>query len=77
MQRLYSVTVRGKNSEWCWYRHGTPEHAADWRADGLEVVEIVNEGPGWVIGFGLLKPWCWLQDLLSGRSFEEWFYGKR
>ena len=35
---------------------------ADWRADGLEIDEIVNVIPEWAVAAGLLRPWVQVQD---------------
>lgn len=67
MKRLYTINVPGRNQTWGWYRWGTPEHAADWRADGLEVFEVVNTIPAWIVQFGLTRLWVALEDFLLGR----------
>ena len=46
-------------------RPGTPEHAADWRADGLDVVEIEYTIPEWVVAAGLVKPWVFGVDIIK------------
>lgn len=63
MTRTYSVTVRGKQHEWSFRVQATEEHVADWRADGLEVFELVNTVPVWVNDIGLTRAWVFLQDL--------------
>ncbi|GIW32420.1 MAG: hypothetical protein KatS3mg071_2594 [Meiothermus sp.] len=65
--RLYQLEVRGQHKTWGWYRWGTPEHAADWRADGLEVTEVLNVIPTWVVRLGLTRLWVRLEDFLLGR----------
>ncbi len=65
--RLYQLEVRGQHKTWGWYRWGTPEHAADWRADGLEVNEVLNVIPVWVVRLGLARLWVRLEDFFLGR----------
>ena len=63
-KRLYSLTVRGKQHEWCFdVRVADPRYLKLWRDDGLEIDEIANTFPQWVEQLGLTKPWCWLQDV--------------
>ena len=59
----HSITVRGRQSTWCFDVYATSADVATWRADGLEVDELVNTIPDWIAGMGLARPWCWLQDL--------------
>lgn len=61
MKRHYSITVRGASSEWCFDVYAKPEHVEDWRADGLEVDEVVNTIPEWAPP----KLWCFIQDILT------------
>jgi hypothetical protein len=57
------VTVRGKSSEWCIQSHLSAEAIADMRADGLDIIVPQNMIPMWVAESGLVRPWCFLQDL--------------
>ncbi len=65
MSAKYSISVRGKHREWAFTVRGTPEHAADWRADGLDVVEIEYTIPAWVVAAGLVTPWVFGADIIK------------
>ena len=41
----YSLTVRGKRRRWSFEIAARPEYLEAWRADGLDVDEIVEEVP--------------------------------
>ena len=45
MKKLLSVTVRGRDNEYCFTFYGDPRHLESWRADGLEVYEVCNVIP--------------------------------
>jgi len=62
MKRKYHVTVKGCEREWGFTVVGEPEHAEDWRADGLEVDEICNSIPLWVRHEPMLTIWILAQD---------------
>lgn len=57
----YTITIRGKWKTWSFPVSGTPEYAAQWRADGLEIDELVHTIPARAVYMGLLRPWCALQ----------------
>ncbi|GEM81907.1 hypothetical protein [Meiothermus hypogaeus] len=67
MKRLYTIEVQGRHHSWGWYAWGTPQDVADWRADGLEVFEVLNVIPDWVVRLGLTRIWVAVEDLLVGR----------
>lgn len=62
----FTVTVRGKMSEWS--VRVPPEQAAAMREDGFEVHEIVNTIPEWVVNVGLQRIWCAAQDIWNWPS---------
>lgn len=62
MNRLYSITVVGRDKTWGFPVKGTEQDAQDWRDDGLEVWELTNTVPVWAQRLGLTKPWCGVQD---------------
>lgn len=66
--KLLSITVRGNGYAWDFEFMGDPAYIAEWRADGLEISEVVNVIPEWVVNVGLLKPWCFMQDLLGFKN---------
>ena len=58
-----TLFVKGKHKRWSFRVTGTPQHLADWRADGLEVDEVVNTIPTWAP----CRLWCWAQDVFRFR----------
>lgn len=67
-KKLMCVDVRGNRKQWGFMFYGDPKHLADWRADGLVVDEVENIIPEWVVDLGLVRPWCFLQDLLNFKN---------
>jgi hypothetical protein len=63
MTRLYSITIRGTQRTWSHLVWAKPEHAEEWRQDGIEVDEVLYIVPDWVQIMGLTRPWCWLQKI--------------
>lgn len=41
-QQLLSIAVTGRSKAWTFEFMGDPKHLAAWRADGLEVDEVVE-----------------------------------
>lgn len=64
MRTRWAITVRGREHRWVFNIKARPEYVEAWREDGLDISEVVNSGPMWVVWLGLLRPWCWLQDRL-------------
>jgi hypothetical protein len=62
MNQTLSVTVKGKRHTWAFNFKGDPQYIAEWTADGLEVVEVVNSVPAWAVRLGLLRSWVRVQD---------------
>jgi hypothetical protein len=62
-RKLMSVHVRGDRRDWGFNFYGDPAHLEDWRGDGLEVYEVENVIPAWVVALGVVRPFCFLQDL--------------
>mgnify|MGYP000973491095 CR=1 FL=1 len=63
--KLMTVTIHGCNRTWAFPFYGDPQHIPDWRADGLEIHEVLNIVPLWVQRLGLVRPWCAVQDLFN------------
>ena len=66
-----SIEVRGKSKEWSFEFYGDPSYLKEWREDDLEINEIINTIPEWVVGFGLIRPWIFFQDLFNFRFRKE------
>jgi len=67
-KKLLSINVRGKKDTWGFEFYGDPKLIDEWRADGLDVIEIANLIPAWVVDLGLTRPWNRLQSLLNFRN---------
>jgi hypothetical protein len=66
-----TVTVRGSTSKWVFGPF--PARRTDieeWRADGLEVDELINSIPEWLPS-GLTSAWCRLEDLWRLRFLQK------
>lgn len=67
-KKLFSVTVRGNRHTWSFHFYGDSSNLQTWRDDGLEIDEIINTIPEWAVDLGLLRPWCFFQDLFHFRN---------
>lgn len=67
MKRRYGVMVQGKRDKWMFPIDAKPEHAADWKADGLEVIEIAGTVPAWLPHWAT-RIWCFLEDCFYFRN---------
>jgi hypothetical protein len=67
-KKLMIANVRGKQSTWGFSFYGDPKHIEEWRADGLDVIEIANVIPEWIAELGLTRAWCFAQDVFNFRS---------
>ncbi len=68
MKKLMEIEVHGKTCKWGFIFEGDPKYLDDWRADGLVVDEVVNIIPEWVADIGMVRPWCFVQDLLNFKN---------
>ncbi len=69
---LASITIRGKQSTWAVNWHATPDEIEAMRADGIEVFEIENIIPAWVVDAGLTRTFVFFQDLWNFKNpFKE------
>lgn len=59
----YAITVRGRHKTWSFPVKIDPKYLGDYRGDGLIIDEVVNVIPERVQRMGLLRPWCWAQDI--------------
>ena len=67
-KKLMSITVRGKKKEWSFDFYADPKYWPDWEEDGLEVYQVQNQIPTWVVNLGLMRAWCFLQDLFNFKN---------
>lgn len=75
MKDRFALIVRGRKHEWVFNIWAEPKCVEDWRADGLTVDRVLNEFPQWVAILGLVKLWCFIEDLYYFRN--PWKDGKR
>jgi len=68
MSKLLSITVKGKNHNWSFNFYDDPKYLKEWRQDGLDIVEIENTIPLWVVDFKLTKAWCFFQDIFNFKN---------
>jgi hypothetical protein len=68
MKKLYALTVRGRQREWSFHVDVDPRYVPEWRADGLEIDEIVNTIPEWIVDLHLTRVWCFCQDIFNFRN---------
>lgn len=66
--KLLGINVKGKTKTWGFAFMQDPKLIEEWRADGLDVFEIEAVIPAWVADLGLVRPWCFLQDLFNFRN---------
>ena len=69
-KKILEVQVCGKNCKWGFQFTGDTKYLPEWRADGLEINEIVNIIPEWVVDVGLTRLWCLVQDVLYGSWWD-------
>ena len=67
-KKLLSIEVRGKHHNWSFNFYADPKYIEEWRADGLEIGEICNTIPTWVVDIGLVRPWCFMQDVFNFKN---------
>lgn len=66
-KKMYSLSINGAQKCWGIIVYAEPTHVNDWRADGLELEEIVNTIPMWLPAC-LMRPWCVAQDLFNFKN---------
>lgn len=67
-KKLLSITVQGNQAKWGFDFYGDPKYIQEWKADGLDIVQIENTIPMWVAEYGLITQWCFMQDLLNFKN---------
>lgn len=68
MKKRHALAVRGKQHEWSFTILVDPRYVAEWREDGLEIHEIYNSIPEWIVDMRLTRLWCFVQDLFHFRN---------
>jgi len=65
MKRKMLLTVKGKEREWCFEVDADTQYLKEWRDDNLDIGIIENIIPEWVVDIGLMRVWCFVQDLIN------------
>lgn len=68
MRRPYLYSVRGREHEWAINVELKPEHAADMRADGVELGELRYIIPDWIVYAGMSQVWMFVADVFHFRN---------
>jgi hypothetical protein len=61
MKTTYMIAVQGKTSKWNFTFEADDTLLSEWRADGLEVYEVVASVPQWAASIGLTGLWAAVQ----------------
>jgi len=64
------LEVHGKNKTWDFEVNGDTKFLEEWRDDELDINPMVNIIPEWIVNIGLLKPWCFFQDIFHSNYFS-------
>ena len=67
-QKLMSITVLGSRKTWSFNFYGDPKYLKEWRDDGLEIGEVQNVIPVWIVNIGLTRAWCFFQDVFNFKN---------
>lgn len=70
-KKLLSITVKGNHHEWSFNFYADHKYIQEWRDDGLEIDEICNIIPTWVVNSGLTKIWVRLQDWFNFKFWRD------
>lgn len=71
MKRKMSITVKGNHHKWSFNFYAEQKYLDDWRKDGLEINEIVNDIPVQAKELGLTKIWFFIQDIFNFKCTKE------
>lgn len=63
-----SVDVQGKKRQWAIPANLSKSAIEDMRADGLNIIVPEYTFPALVADVGLIRPWCFFQDVLNFRN---------
>jgi len=68
MKKKCCVTVQGNNHLWSFDVVLDTKYLEEYRADGLEVYVIENSFPTWVADIGMVRVWCFFQDIINFKN---------
>ena len=67
-KKLLIIAVRGNQKTWGFNFYGDPKYIQEWRDDGLEIGEVQNVIPVWIVNIGLTRMWCFFQDVFNFKN---------
>jgi len=68
MRKTATMIVRGRTSEWAISFDASQDQIEAMRADGIDVGILMHRVPAWAVELGLLRPWCFAQDVWNFRN---------
>lgn len=68
MKQRLIIHIKGNNHNWDFIFQGDPKYLKEWQKDGLEVNELINSIPKIIVDLGLIKFWCFFEDLFNFRN---------
>lgn len=71
-KKLMHLEVAGRTGAYGFTVEADPRYLEEWQADGVEIYLIENTIPMWVVNAGLVRPWCFLQDVFNLRNPFKW-----
>jgi hypothetical protein len=63
MKKVLGITIQRKTKQWNFETVGDEKHIEEWRADGVQIDEVVNKIPEWIVIAGMSRIWCFFQNL--------------
>lgn len=68
-RKLMSVDIACKSGRTFSFNfYGDPIYLDEWRSEGLDIWEVVNTVPMWVVDLGMVRPWCFVQDIIHFKN---------
>lgn len=67
-KKLLTLSVQGATKTYSLTVIADPQYLDEWQQDGLEIYELVNTIPVWVADLGLVRPYCFVQDILNFKN---------
>lgn len=68
LKQRVELAVRGRTSEWAVHCDMSREQIDAMVADGIDVGILHHSVPMWAVDMGLLRPWCFVQDVWNFRN---------
>ena len=68
MKQRVELVMRGNSSEWAVSCDMSSAQIDAMVADGIEIGIVHHSVPMWAVDIGLLRPWCFVQDVFNFRN---------